>query len=821
MRRCFRCCAAAALLVSAACVDDATRGTLPAPAPPPAALGVYEITITGIGTDQMTTTVTPVRPATPHGVSAALTPVTSGLVLEAVNSGSFSDGTRTGGGQRYLVSTFNVRNATAGALGNVTFLMASTAATIAGTPVSVLRKYDNTAADPAIASGIAPTGAVALGTDLVSMLAPYPDVLQVFTEAEVAAITPPAGVTNIFPYGFVVRNRDASANRTLPSAAASAKQYDGVFTVAFRLPLQPTVAEDVFTLSFQAVAVADGETRVTESIEESQDSAAVRRVRERAAALGATTVTVLAGSPASGPDVADYPGQRQLCSVRTAGTAAAPATYITTPAGYARLAMLRPGESPSACGANFRAGTATAPTLNVPYSIGVRAVDRYGNVIAGTVDSVSLAQGSGPSATFGSQAALVSGQATVPVTYLANGTSVLNAAGARKRGQRTIEVATSATVVVNAGNNQAAMVGTAVPTAPSVLVRDLSNNPLAGVPVTFSVTSGGGYLTSASATTNASGVATLGSWVLGSPAALNTLSATAAGAGTPASFTASGCSGGGGTGYGITLCYTTTLTATQRAAFESAAARWKEIITADLPDVALSLGAGGCGATSPAFNLSVDDLMIFAGIEAIDGPGGILGSAGPCIFRTPAGHAIVGSMRFDAADMATMESGGLLQGVIRHEMGHVLGIGVIWTYFGLLVNQSPVGGPAVDTYYSGSGGIAGFNLIGGNSYTGGQKVPVENTGPSGTINAHWRESVLANELMTGYVNAGSMPLSQLTVRSLADMGYTVNTSAADPFFLTLSLGAGGIAPGAVPLGNDVADLPLYGVDAQGRMTRIR
>jgi hypothetical protein len=376
-------------------------------------------------------------------------------------------------------------------------------------------------------------------------------------------------------------------------------------------------------------------------------------------------------------------------------------------------------------------------------------------------------------------------------------------------------------VVVNGGNNQAAMVGTAVPTAPSVLVRDLSNNPLAGVPVTFSVTSGGGYLTSASATTNASGVATLGSWVLGSPAALNTLSATAAGASTPASFTASGCSGGGGTGYGITLCYTTTLTATQRAAFESAAARWKGIITNDVPDIAFSLGAAGCGSTSPSFNLSVDDLMIFAGIEAIDGPGGILGSAGPCIFRTPAGQPILGSMRFDAADMATMESGGLLQGVILHEMGHVLGIGVLWSYFGLLVNQSPVGGPPLDTYFSGSNGITGFNNIGGSTYTGGNKVPVENTGPGGTINAHWRESVLANELMTGYANAGSMPLSQLTVRSLADLGYTVNAAAADPFFLTLTMRAGAAAPGAVPLGDDVAELPLYGIDKQGRTTRIR
>ena len=41
------------------------------------------------------------------------------------------------------------------------------------------------------------------------------------------------------------------------------------------------------------------------------------------------------------------------------------------------------------------------------------------------------------------------------------------------------------------------------------------------------------------------------------------------------------------------------------------------------------------------------------------------------------------------------------------------------------------------------------------------------TGGAGTRDGHWRESVLANELMTGWINAGSNPLSVLSVRSLA------------------------------------------------------
>ncbi|HVG44706.1 MAG TPA: leishmanolysin-related zinc metalloendopeptidase [Longimicrobium sp.] len=818
MRRFGHCCAVLLLAASAACVDDPSRGTLP-PSPPPAPvpLGVYEISVTGVGSDDMRSTIAPARGG--QGARATLTTAGAGIVFEQVSTGSFTEGTRTDGGQRYLSFTYRVRNGTGAPLSNLTLLMVSRPSTIAGTPLSSLKRFDGTAADPAIAQLVAPTGNVALKSDLATLQGQDPDVLQVLQESEVAAITPPGDITGIFPYGYVVRNAATGAtSRTLP-AAATANQFDGVLTLSFRVPLQASSALDAYSFTFQVLAVQDSETRLTESMEEAQDTAAVRRLRERAAALGATTVTVLAGSPAAGADVADYPGQRQICSVRISGTAASPNAYITTPAGYTRLALLRPGESASACGANFRSGTAASPTLNTPYSVTLRAMDRYGNVRTGVADTVGLAQASGPSASFGASAALASGQAAVNVTYLANGTSVLNAVGRRNRGQRTIEVATTATVVVNAGNNQAAMVGTAVPTAPSVLVRDLSNNPLAGVPVTFSVASGGGYVTSASATTNASGVATVGSWVLGSPAALNTLTATAAGASTPASFSASGCSGGGGTGYGITLCFTSTLTATQRAAFESAAARWKSIITNDLSDIAFTLGAGSCGATSPSFNLSVDDLMIFAGIEAIDGVGGILGSAGPCLFRSSGSLPILGAMRFDAADMANMESNGTFEGVIRHEMGHVLGIGVLWSPFGLLVNPSPVGGPPLDTYFSGANAITGFNNIGGSTYTGGNKVPVENTGPSGTINSHWRESVLANELMTGYANAGSMPLSQLTVRSLADLGYSVSVAQADAFFLTLSLRAAA-TPGPIPLGNDVANLPRYRVDENGRVTRI-
>jgi len=75
-----------------------------------------------------------------------------------------------------------------------------------------------------------------------------------------------------------------------------------------------------------------------------------------------------------------------------------------------------------------------------------------------------------------------------------------------------------------AGDHQAASVCAAVPVAPAVRF-DQGGRPLAGVPVTFTVTAGAGSVTGGDAATNAAGVATLGSWTLGVDTGTNALSA--------------------------------------------------------------------------------------------------------------------------------------------------------------------------------------------------------------------------------------------------------------------------------------------------------
>jgi hypothetical protein len=102
-------------------------------------------------------------------------------------------------------------------------------------------------------------------------------------------------------------------------------------------------------------------------------------------------------------------------------------------------------------------------------------------------------------------------------------------------------VGPATTMTLNAGTNQSASAGTTVPVAPSVIVKDARNRPVPGIAVTFDVASGGGSVTGASATTDAAGIATVGSWKLGGTAGANWLSATSAGlAGSPVAFFAAG-----------------------------------------------------------------------------------------------------------------------------------------------------------------------------------------------------------------------------------------------------------------------------------------
>lgn len=231
----------------------------------------------------------------------------------------------------------------------------------------------------------------------------------------------------------------------------------------------------------------------------------------------------------------------------------------------------------------------------------------------------------------------------------------------------------------------------------------------------------------------------------------------------------------------------------QRAAFAAAVDRWESLVVGDLEDVTVNLPANGsCGLGEPAYAGTIDDLVIFA-TSFTEGVGGLLGSAGPCLYRASgadAGTSVVGVMRFDTLDLASLESSGTLVDVIVHEMAHVLGFGTAWEfppYFELLDYLASdlarscrdASGFVRDPTFVGADAVAAFGELGGSG-----TVPVEESGGPGTQCGHWDEERFGAELLTGYLNVGGdNPLSALSVRSLQDVGLTVDASQADPYEL--------------------------------------
>ncbi len=240
-------------------------------------------------------------------------------------------------------------------------------------------------------------------------------------------------------------------------------------------------------------------------------------------------------------------------------------------------------------------------------------------------------------------------------------------------------------------------------------------------------------------------------------------------------------------------------TPAEQVLFANAAARIKQIVIGAPPlvDATGADPAKNCSATGvPIFSGTIDGVVIYASFDSIDGPRKILAQSGPCYIRQNGTkndwRTSIGVMKFDTADVAALVGSGNLQEVITHEMLHVLGFGSFWdtTAANLLINYG------TNVSYIGAGGIAGCKSLGGFN-TCATSVPVEGTaGGDGTINSHWRESVFKNELMTGFINQGKNPLSIMTIRSLEDLGYIVDTTAADPY--TPPLGFSIRAAGSVP-----------------------
>ncbi len=373
-----------------------------------------------------------------------------------------------------------------------------------------------------------------------------------------------------------------------------------------------------------------------------------------------------------------------------------------------------------------------------------------------------------------------------------------------------------AALVTADGDNQVGDPNTALPIAPSVRLLTDDGRPVPNVRVTFTPMANSGSVARSTVVTDSTGVASAGTWTLGTAATQSLVASSTALPGSaltlratirPSQFDISvRFVGDGGT-------------ARQREAFASAVSRWRRVITGDVGTVPLNVPAGECQSWIPAVNESINDLLVYVRIASIDGAGKILGQASPCYVNSSNKLPIMGFFELDQDDLALLLTQGTLDNVVLHEMGHILGIGTLWNY----QRQLLVGAGSDDPYFNGTEARAQSASTPGFGYAG-VGVPVENSGLTGTRDSHWRRSVFGNELMQGYAQPGAMPLSRITVGSLTDMGYVTAMSGADSYSLLMAARA--MAPGAsdgdvMAFGDDIAAAPLFEVDRNGSRRLVR
>ncbi len=252
-------------------------------------------------------------------------------------------------------------------------------------------------------------------------------------------------------------------------------------------------------------------------------------------------------------------GGTATAATSPAGVATFTNLSISGPAGGYTLSFGATGLTPAVSGTiTLGAGSAgrlvitTEPSTSVQNDVAfpqqpvVQLQDAAGNPVAtsGTVVTAAIASGGGtlggtPTATTNAAGAAVFTDLKITGTVGGRTLSFTSGSLAGATSSTVTVVPGAATqIAANAGNHESAPAGTAVATPPTVVVRDVSNNPVAGVAVTFAVPgTSNGSLTSPSQITNGGGIARVGGWTLSTTPKPDTMTAVSTGlTGSPVTF---------------------------------------------------------------------------------------------------------------------------------------------------------------------------------------------------------------------------------------------------------------------------------------------
>lgn len=208
----------------------------------------------------------------------------------------------------------------------------------------------------------------------------------------------------------------------------------------------------------------------------------------------------------------------------------------------------------------------------------------------------------------------------------------------------------------------------------------------------------------------------------------------------------------------------------------------ESVITGDLPDFPIRNFWNDRGrvpqelldlSCSGLYPDTIDDTYVCIKDIPMDGPGVVLGEAGPIVTREleelnpltnqPYVVTLIGQISFNTLAIPPSSQVFVMFDFFFRSLLKVVGIGELWEDNGVYNN-------ATSFYASGTNAVAKWNEIGCSG-----PLPVDSDG------TQWKDACLGDEIMTSQGTPARERLSKITVGSLADMGYTVDYDAADPF----------------------------------------
>ncbi len=339
----------------------------------------------------------------------------------------------------------------------------------------------------------------------------------------------------------------------------------------------------------------------------------------------------------------------------------------------------------------------------------------------------------------------------------------------------------NATLEAVTPRQQTALAGSVVAVAPGVRILQ-HGRPVSGVAVRFETEdSYDGAVSVIEAQTDIDGVATAETWELGPYHATYVVVASLPGTDVePVRFSASTTSA-----FELVVHGVDTLEPESREQIDRAVRRWQGAVIGPLSKVSgmLDTFAARCERDAPPSRIEHRGVHVFVHAEPLVGAAG---RGGPCVLRAD-GSPSFGRVVLDSGIVGLYTREGALEDLMLHELGHVLGLGTLWTNAGLLRDPASAGNADADPYFAGARAREAFEAARADTGYEGPTVPVEDRAwLEGSVNSHWRESVVGSEAMsTSRVSlAVPPPLSAMTIASLADLGYyAVNMLAADPWRL--------------------------------------